>query len=189
MKKIIVLFLFSTLGTNIHAQFVTVYTYDRYYAILDSLLVVFRINIEKDLALSGYSFSKQPSDNIHTETNGFILEVFFMPKHSSIIAFSGTTSSMINNYSKQYRGFRFVKRAYFDTFRNYTQDNNKLPYDIIDYFKFRFITYYDNSPNNHAIYGEYKFRLNEDKQFEVSEKKVEILSDRDAIVRKYQSTF
>jgi len=185
MKKIIVLFWFLTLGANIYAQETAGYTYDRYYAMLDSLLVVFRVNIENDLSLSGYSISKQTSDDIQTVVNSFILEVFFIPKHSSIIALAGATSSMNKKFFKQNRGFRFVKRAYFETFRRDMQDNNKLPYDIIDYFKFQFITPYDNS----SIYGEYKFRVNENELFEIAEKEIEILQNEDEIMCKHRSVF
>ena len=189
MRKTIVLFCFLKLVTNIYAQVTAVYTYDRYYAMLDSLLIIFRVNIENDLSLSEYSISKQALDDIQTIANSFILEVFFIPKHSSIIALVGATSSMNNKFFKQNRGFRFVKRAYFDTFRSDIQNNNKLPYDIIDYFSCKFITSYDNSPKHHAIYGEYKFRANENENLEIVEKKIEILQDRDAILHKYRSDF
>ena len=48
---------------------------------------------------------------------------------------------------------------------------------------------YENSPENHVVYGEYKFSVTENKKFEIVEKKIEILQDRGAILRKYRSDF
>lgn len=187
MRKIIVLSCFLALSINNYAQ-VKEYGYDRYNDMIDSLLVVFGNDIQSNLSLDEYSIPKVTSWGIQVVGSCFILEVFFIPKRSNILTLSGTTGSMFDKFFKQNKGFRIIKRAYFETFRRDIQENGKLPYNIIDYFSYKFITPYDNSQKNHAIYGEYKFRLNDEK-YEIAEKKIEILQGRDAIMRKYRTTF
>ena len=189
IKKMFFSWLLIVLCTNIFGQITTNYTYERYYTMVDSLLIVFEIKIVQDLALNGYSISEITHWDIQEVSNCFIFEVFFIPKRSNIIALSGTTVSMYNKFLRQNRGFRFVKRAYIETFRRDIKNNNELPYDIIYYFRYRFITPYDSSPINQAIYGEYKFKQNENYEFEISEKNIEVLKGRDAIIQKYKSTF
>jgi len=186
MRKVVFLLWFLTFSINIYAQ---VYSYDRYNNMMDTLWIFFALKIENDLTLEGFKLTDDFP--IVGYGNSLLFEVFFTGKCKSsyILASSDSTRALTQKHLKQYRGFRIRKRAYFETFRRAIQENNKLPYDIIDFFTYKFITPYENSPSNHAIYGEYKFRLNDDEKYEIVEKEIEILQDRDVIMRKYRSDF
>ena len=188
MKKIVVLFCIMIFSANTHAQ-VKMWGYDRYNAMIDSLLVIFGNDIEDDLALSGYTIPKQISYNISIVGYNIILEIFFTPKCSNILTLYNASDAMINQYMKQNKGLNVRKRAYFETFRRDIEETNKFPYDIVDYFIYKFITPYHDSPQDHAIYGEYKFKSNGSEKFEIEKKEIEILQSKDAILHRYHSTF
>ncbi|MFA7103377.1 MAG: hypothetical protein WC142_09310 [Bacteroidales bacterium] len=188
MKKIIVLFFLLIIKVNIYAQ-VKEYSYDHYNNMIDSQMVIFGQNIEIDLALEGLNIPKRTSYDIPIVGYNIILEVFFTPKLSCILTLYASSDAMIAKYFKQKDNFHIRKRSYFETFKHYIQENNKLPYHMIEYFRYQFITPYNDSPKDHAIYGEYKFGVSEEKGVEIIEKKIEILKSKDEIMLKYKSNF
>ena len=183
MKKAIIILCFLTLGVNINAQVIK--KYDRYNNMIDSLFIYFLQETYYDLSLSGYTMQEQ----IQMDEYKLVLEVFFIPKRSNILALYAFTDAMKKKFYKQNKGFRFITRAFYHTFRRNIQESGRLPYEIIDYFSYKFILPYEKSPNKYAIYGEYLFRPNEKEELEISEKKVEILQDEDAFLRKCQMSF
>jgi hypothetical protein len=192
MKKNVVLFFFLILNTNISAQ-VLVKEYINFNKMQNSLLGIFGEKIENDLAIEGYNIPKFPllplEDSILFVGYSLVCEVYFTPKCSYILMLFNSTDALMKKRFKQGRGFRIRQRIYYNTFMHYIEDNNKLPYDIIEYFRYQFITHYEDSPEDHAIYGEYIFKPKEDGAFEIINKKIEILQDGDAILRKYHSNF
>ena len=183
MKKTIIILCFLTLGVNIHAQ--VAQKYDRYNNMIDSLFICFLQETYYDLSLSGYTMPEQ----IQMDEYKLVLEVFFISKRSNILALYAFTDAMKKKFYKQNKGFRFITKAFSQTFRRNIQESGKLPFDIIDYFSYKFILPYEKSPNKYAIYGEYIFRPNEKEELEISEKKVELLQDEDAFLRKCQMSF
>ena len=182
MKKTIIILCFLTLGVNIHAQ--VAQDPHRYYNTIDSLFVYFFEETYYDLSLSGYTIPEQ----IQTDDFKYVLEVFFS-NHSIILNSFGCSDAIKKEFNKQIKGFHFIKQAYYQTFRRNIQESGKLPYEIIDYFSYKFILPYEKSPKKYVIYGEYTFRPNDKEEIEISEKKVEILQDEDAFVRKCQMSF
>ncbi len=183
MRKTIIVLFFFTLCVNIYAQDIN--KYERYNNMIDSLFIYFLQETYYDLSLSGYTMPEQ----IQMDEYKLVLEVFFISKRSNILALYAFTDAMKKKFYKQNKGFRFITKAFSQTFRRIIQESGKLPYDIIDYFSYKFILPYEKSPNKYAIYGEYIFRPNEKEELEISEKKVELLQDEDAFLRKCQMSF
>ena len=183
MKKAIIILCFLTLGVNIHAQ--VAQKYDRYNNMIDSLFICFLQETYYDLSLSGYTMPEQ----IQMDEYKLVLEVFFISKRSNILALYAFTDAMKKKFYKQNKGFRFITKAFSQTFRRNIQESGRLPYDIIDYFSYKFIIPYDELSNKYAIYSEYIFRANKYEELEISEKKIEFLQGEDSILRKCKMNF
>jgi hypothetical protein len=188
MKKNVVLFCFLIFNTSIFAQ-VLVKERSNYRNMQDSLLILLSNKIKSDFVIEGYNIPKVSLNNIQLVGFSLVCEVYFTPKCSYIFTYINPTDALKRKYFKQGKGFRIRQEIYINTFRHYVEDNNKLPYYIIEYFRCQFITHYEGSPEDHGIYGEYKFKLKEDDTFEIIDKKIEILQGKDAILRKYYSNF
>ena len=184
MKKKIVVFCFLVVSSNVYSQEMV-----NYNNMMDSLLITFDQKIVNDLALEGFTISNQLFYNIQLEGYWLIYEVFFTPKCSYILGWWDTSAYLKKKWYRQSNDFRFRKNMYYSTFRRYIENNNELPYDIIKYFKYQFITPYKGSTEDNAIYGEYNFSVSKEKGFEIIEKKIEILQSKKEILRKYQSNF
>jgi hypothetical protein len=184
MRKAIVISWFLLICTNIFTQDIDAnensHTYN-YYSLLDSLLIVLGQQIKNDLQKEGFRTQVQKPGF----GNSMLLETDFRSK-SYILALAGTTKSKHEDFYKQGRGFRIGERLYEQALLDYAQENNKLPFEKLT---FKFMNSRQDSLSNLAIYGEYSFKLNEDENFEIEKRKIEILRSKDEILRKYHSIF
>jgi len=157
---------------------------------MDSLLVVLGEKIEINLSCDGYKLPKRTFRDVTIVGWNFVLEVSFIPKSSYILLYDNVSETMMRKFLNQNKSIKLRKHAYFSAFRNYIQEFEKLPFEIVDYISYKFITPYDDSPSDYVIYGEYKFKvIDENEEFEISEKKIEILKGKDEILNKYHSEF
>jgi len=186
MKKIFFLALVLLTNNFLFSQGTHVSELTNYNAVMDSLLVTLWQQIKADVAQEGYQMVKLTPDEIEFEGHIMIMEVFFTPKVSYILALFGVTHSMDEKFKRQTSGFRFRKQYYFQVFMDYVESTRKIPCESI---KYRFISPYHDSPPDHSMYGEYVFRMNEDEKFEIAVREIELLKSKDEFREKYNSTF
>ena len=186
MRKIVVLFCLFIFVSCAYAR-VQVQRLDNFNNMMDSLLFTFGQKIENDLALEGFSVPVlQIADSLHAPIGlgqSLLLEVFFVRNNSWILASSDSTWQHTRRHRRQDRRSSIRTRLYFDTFLRYIQENNRLPYDFIEYFSYKFLTPLKNSQKDYMIYGKYRFKANRDGTFEIVEKKIEFLQSRSEISR------
>lgn len=186
MKKIVLLSLVLLTSNFLFSQGTYVRELTNYNAVMDSLLVTLWQQIKDDVAQEGYRMVKLTPDKIDFEGHIMIMEVFFTPKVSYILALFGVTNSMDKKFKRQTNGLRFRKQLYSQAFRNYIEENRRIPCESI---KYRFIATYHDSPPDHSMYGEYVFIMNEDEKFEIAERKIEILRNKKEFQLKYNAIF
>ncbi|MCF8405965.1 MAG: hypothetical protein K9H58_18630 [Bacteroidales bacterium] len=188
MKKVLFISLFLLLSSkSLFSQETHIRELTNYNAVMDSLLVTLWQQIKVDVAQKGYQFVKLTPDEIEFEGHIMILEVYFNPKVSYILALFGVTNSMDEKFKKQTKGFRFRRQLYSQAFRNYVEENRKIPelYKI----NYKFIAMYQDSPPDHSVYGKYVFKMNENEKFEIMEREIGILGNQAEFEQKYHSNF
>jgi hypothetical protein len=172
MKKTLTVVVFNLLliGFNAKAQ-------DVFNNKIDTLLVNLSKVILNDLKKDSILISMRPWIGFG---DAFELEVIFDAKHSFQMTSLHRPDSLRPKYSK-WRLANFIKR---DMFMHFIYENDEWPFDMFEYFTYKFIQVRDSSMD--AVFGEYRFNVNS-KGILIIEKNIKIFKGRESIIKKQLS--
>ncbi|MFW5758424.1 MAG: hypothetical protein ACOCYO_07070 [Bacteroidota bacterium] len=186
MIKNIVIFYFLLVSISLQSQnTITKETVENYNVTVDSLLNTIWSQIKADLSQKGYVAKKLTPDEISFDGHIMVLEIFFTPEKSWIFAVFGVSDQLREYYVNQKKGFG-LRKFYYNNFKTYIRMHGKIP---VDYLTYKFMTEYENSPQNHTLFGNYSFRMNEIEEFEIEESEIEVLRNEKEFYEKYNSEF
>ena len=184
MKKLIILLI--TIGayraSGMQAQ-------DRVREMNDSIIELIDETIEQDLQNDGcYVNIFKINDSIQFATHCIVVETYYRPKLHSIFWLFNVSERMRNKWFRQNGIFHIRKEFYTDAYRAYIREHDQFPYELILYFRCRFITYCQGLPPGSVMYGDYKIKPTKE-GMQILDRKLEMLQNMDCITERYRKEF
>ncbi len=179
---ILLIIIWSDTAGKIQAQ-------KRLCEINDSIIGLIDKTIEKDLQNAGCDVSIfRINDSIQFVAHCCIIEAYYRPKLHNIFWLFNVSEKMRDKWFRQNGIFHIRKEFYADAYRAYIREYGQFPYELILYFRCRFITYCQGLPPESAMYGDYRIKPKEDGML-ILNKKLEVLQNMNCITERYRKEF
>jgi hypothetical protein len=183
MKKTIIILLITSITFSLNAQ--------RYaYSKIDTIIYSLTQKIIEDLLMDSITISQERppySDTTSFEFFELSVKFFELFQRDFLMQMQGRPDSLLK---KQKRMTAPEKQFYYNIFLKNLSNNKYFPFEICDYFDYKFLIIKTKNDNfdGDAIYGIYRFNIQKN-DVKIISKQINFLNNKNEVMNKFNSVW